>query len=68
MQLLQDSPFYKPSEFDQYSLVLAIEENQIPEVIFRLSQAHIALTTVQPHYTNLEDIYLSITKGGKVIE
>lgn len=68
MQLLQDSPFYKPSEFDQYSLVIAIEENQIPEVIFRLSQAHIALTTVQPHYTNLEDIYLSITKGGKVIE
>lgn len=68
IQLFDDNPLYKSSEIDQRSLVLAIKENQIPEIIFRLSQAHIALTSVQPHHANLEDVYLSITGGGKIIE
>lgn len=68
LDLFNDNLFYKPNIVDQNKLTLALEEKQIPEVIFRLSQAHIALTSVQPHTTNLEEIYLSITGGGYPIE
>ncbi|MGB4609912.1 MAG: ABC transporter ATP-binding protein [Saccharofermentanales bacterium] len=68
LELLNENLSFKPSVLDQNKLILALEEKQIPEVIFRLSQAHIALTSVQPYQTNLEELYLSITGGGNPIE
>ncbi len=49
------------------SLLLALEKEAIPEIIFKLSQAHIQIISVQPHQTNLEDFYLSVTGGGQGI-
>lgn len=68
LELFNENSIYKPSIIDQNTLILALEEKQISEIIFRLSQAHIALTAVQPHQTNLEELYLSITGGGNPIE
>ncbi len=50
------------------SLVLATEEGEIPEIIFRLSQAHVSIVAVHPQQTNLEELYLSVTGGGVSIE
>ncbi len=50
------------------SILIALEKTEIPEVIFKLSQAHIKLLSVHAHQTNLEDLYLSLTEGGNSIE
>ncbi len=53
---------------DGQSLVMAMLEQDIPEIIFKLSQAHIPLLSVYPQQTNLEDVYLSVVGGGVTIE
>lgn len=53
---------------DGQSLAIAMNESNISETIFRLSQAHIPLLSVYPQQTNLEDMYLSVVGGGVTIE
>ncbi len=68
MELLDINSEFKLTPYQETSLILAIEEKQIPEIIFRLSQAHLAILSICPYQTNLEEVYISVTGGGTTIE
>ena len=68
MELLNINSEFELTPYQESSLIMAIEEKQIPEIIFRLSQAHLAILSIGPYQTNLEEIYISVTGGGSTIE
>ena len=64
-EVLKNLTFVHEAHRDEKSLVLELDNNSTPELIFSLAENKIRITEIYKKYKGLEERYMELVEGGK---